>query len=116
MTHHRRGPRGARRRSMPNAVLRSLTGMVPFGFRRRPSSSRSRAGAPCVVGETLEERRMLALVVTPVASGASAATLGASMLVPGSGITITGGTYVGANDQGGTYTGLNLTSGFGQQL
>jgi hypothetical protein len=68
------------------------------------------------MGEPLEERRLLALVVSPVAAGTSAATLGASLVVPNSGITIVGGTYVGANNQGGTYTGLDTTSALGQRL
>src|SRR6476661_8820116 len=102
---------------MPTAVLRSLTAMVRFApLRPRPSAIRPRATTPTVVGEPLEERRLLALAVSPVGAGTSAATLGAALLVPGSGITITGGTYVGANNQGGTYTGFDTTSTFGQRL
>jgi hypothetical protein len=102
---------------MPNAVLRSLTGMVPFGFRRRRSTSNPRrVAAPVAAGEALEERRLLALTVAPVPAGTAAATLATTLVVPGSGITVTGGTYVGANNQGGTYAGLDTTSQFGQRL
>jgi hypothetical protein len=91
--------------------------MLPFGFRRpRSSGGRPCPATPRVAGEALEERRLLALVVSPVAAGTSAATLGTAMLVPNGGITIVGGSYVGANNQGGTYTGLDTTSPFGQRL
>ena len=102
---------------MSNAVLRSLTGMFDSATSlvrpRHGRRARLNKAAPRVTGtvaEPLEERRLFALVVNPLPASASATTLGAALLLPNTGITITGGTYVGANNQGGTYSGFDTTS------
>lgn len=100
---------------MPIAVLRSLTGMMSSAIRlarRSPRGlriTRLGSGGGVAPGEALEPRQLFAIAIAPVAAGASATTLGASLLVPNTGLTITGGTYVGANDQGGTFTGFDLS-------
>src|SRR5688572_27537486 len=111
-------PIGARRRSMPNAVLRSLTGMILSASGRQRRATRLRAasgavrrpGAPVTYGEALEERRLFALVVTPLPAATPATTLATALVVPSTGILVTGATYVGQDNQGGTFTDLDMTS------
>ena len=110
---------------MPNAVFRSLTGLISSAMagRRRWARHpvRCAAGvrsvsAQVTAGEALEERRLFALAITPLPAAASAPTLGATLLVPNTGLAITGGTYVGLNDQGGTFTGFDMTTQQNQRL
>lgn len=114
---------------MPNAVFRSLTGKVLFAMTRAsgarrahslragPTSAGPNGGDPrCCAGEALEERRLFALAVSPVPATASATALGSALVVPNTGITLTGGTYAGVANQGGTYTGFDETNPFGQRL
>ena len=108
---------------MPYAVLRSMAGMISPATTRAPvrrdgvgcgrphrpvSARRPGAGAPS--GEALEDRRLFALVITPQPAAAPATALGAALLVPNTGLTITGGSYVGVNNQGGTYTGFAMAA------
>ena len=97
---------------MPNAVFRSLTG------KKKSATAGRRRGAvaPVVAGEALEGRCLFALANTPLPAAASATALGATLLVPNTGLTITGGTYVGVNNQGGTYTGFDMTTPQNQRL
>lgn len=102
---------------MPIAVFRSLAGMVSSTIARGRSAAapRRRAGRPAV-GEALEERRMLVVAVTPVPAAVDPTTLGNAILIANTGLTITGGTYVGVDGQGGTFTGFDLVAPGNQRL
>ena len=92
---------------MPNPFFRATS---PASRHTRTAPKRvSRKSAPNLI-EGLEERRLFALAVAPFSTAPSATALGNQILVPGTGLTITGGSYVGANGQGGTYSGLDLVS------
>jgi hypothetical protein len=113
---------------MPIAVLRSLAGIWsgatargrdsgrPRRNARRASPARCPAGAGTITGEALEDRCLFALAITPVPAATPGATLAGSLLVPNSGITVTGATYVGIDNQGGTFTGFDLTSATNQRV
>ena len=108
---------------MPNAAFRSLTGKVLSAITRARIDARGaarrvarRASAASPVGEALEERRLFALAVTPLPAAASATALGSALVVPNTGITLTGGTYTGVANQGGTYTGFDESNFTGQRL
>jgi hypothetical protein len=117
---------------MPIAVFRSLAGMMSstLGRGRRGDTAanpraawRERARAPggdaaagVFAGEALEQRLLFVLAVTPVPAATPATQLGAALLVPNTGITLTGGAYVGVDNQGGTYTGFDLGPPTGQRL
>src|SRR3954452_16330695 len=113
--HRRPGPLGARRRSMPIAVFRSLAGMFRQSPRGRSVARATvrgdRARVRMLAGEGLEEGCLFALAITPVPASASATTLASAIVIPNTGITVNSGSYVGANDQGGTYTGFDMTGG-----
>ena len=109
---------------MPNAVLRSLSGMLCSLTSRRGAGAfarsrgvphaarRDRARRPhTVAGEALEDRRLFALGITPQPATVPPTALGAALLVPNTGLTLTGGTYVGVSDQGATFTGFDMVSG-----
>lgn len=93
---------------MPNRFFRAASPAprLKRAARKAPSPPAAR---PMMV-EGLEERRLFALAITPLPAGADAAALGNQILVPNTGLTITGGTYTGAADQGGTYTGFDIRS------
>src|SRR5947207_1660758 len=101
--HRRPGPLGARRRSMPIAVFRSLAGMFRQSPRGRATVSGVvrawRSPAPRLAGEALEERCLFALAITPVPAAVAATNLASAILIPNTGITVTGATYVGADNQ-----------------
>ena len=101
---------------MPNAMFRSLTGKVCSAITRARRAAAPTSRPAPVGGEALEDRRLFALAVTPLPAATPATTLGAALLVPNSGITITGGTYVGQATQGGTFTGFDETGPAGQRL
>jgi hypothetical protein len=95
---------------MSNSLFRVLSGAI--GFRRAsdraPGPARAaRIGAASagVTAEPLEARRLFALDVTPFDPAATPASLLANeLLLPGTGITITGSSFVGQPAQAGTYT------------
>lgn len=103
---------------MPNAVFRSLTGKVLSAVTRarRAAAAHALDAVRPVCGEPLEERRLFALAVAPVPAAASATALGNALVVPNTGITLTGGTYTGVNNQGGTYTGFDESNAAGNRL
>ena len=96
---------------MPIAVFRSLAGMVSSTIARGRAAAvpRGRPQRP-IVGEALEERRMLVIAVTPMPAAVDPTTLGNAIVLPNTGLTVTGGTYVGVDGQGGTYTGFDLVA------
>src|SRR5438105_8671647 len=100
---------------MPIAVFRSLAGMFRQSPRGRATVSGVvrawRSPAPRLAGEALEERCLFALAITPVPAAVAATNLASAILIPNTGITVTGATYVGADNQGGTYTGFDLIGG-----
>jgi hypothetical protein len=73
------------------------------------NSSRRRPDRPL---EALEERCLFALAVTAVSPATSATSLINQILVPNTGITVTGGTFVSAPNQAGTYTGFDTSNAF----
>lgn len=64
---------------------------------------------PQSVVEGLEQRRLLSLTIAPLPVGANPVALANDIVVPDTGLTITGGNYVGADQQGATYTNFRLT-------
>lgn len=69
-----------------------------------------RMGRICAF-ESLEIRRLFSMTVTSYNPANPLSTLTNPLIVPSTGITLTGSSYVGQNAQGGTYSGFNLTSG-----
>jgi hypothetical protein len=84
-------------------MSRALTGGRPA--RRRALAS-----------EALEDRCLFALAITPVPAAVPAANLANAILMPNTGITITGASYVGIDNQGGTFTGFDMTTPQNQRL
>ncbi len=112
---------------MPIAVLRSLAGIwsqATTQGRNRPrpraigrsSLLASPARAGVMAGEALEERCLFALAITPVPAAVPATDLAAAVLVPNTGLTVTGASYVGVDNQGATYTGFDLVSANNQRV
>src|SRR5690349_18750861 len=62
--------------------------------------------------ESLEDRCLFALAVTPVSPASSATGLIGQILVPNTGINVTGGSFVSAPNQAGTYTGFDTSNAF----
>src|SRR3982750_476273 len=62
--------------------------------------------------ESLEERCLFALAITALSPAPSATTLANQILVPNTGINVTGGTFVSAPNQAGTYTGFDTSNAF----
>ena len=63
--------------------------------------------------EGLEARRLF-VVVAPIPPSASAASLVNQILVPNTGLTVTGGTFISDTGQAGTYTGFSTQNQFVQ--
>jgi hypothetical protein len=61
--------------------------------------------------ESLEARTLFALTIDPFFVAGNSDTLANAIVTPGTGITVTGSTYVGVDQQGGTYTGFDFASG-----
>jgi hypothetical protein len=101
----------------PRPEIRTMTHSAHSGsrFSKHNSARRRRPAPPDAAArvhvEGLEERRLFALGVAPYNPIDPAAILSNAMLLPNTGITVTGTTYVGANQQGGTFTGFDLSSG-----
>ena len=101
---------------MPIAVFRSLAGMMSqalTGGGRAPATAARRRA---VVGEALEDRCLFALAITPVPATGPAATLASAILIPNTGLTVTGASYVGVDGQGGTFTGFDMTTPQNQRV
>ena len=73
---------------------------------------RHRARRPDRPVDALEERCLFALAVAPVSPATSATALIGQILVPNTGINLTGGTFVSAPNQAGTYTGFDTSNAF----
>jgi hypothetical protein len=79
--------------------------------RRRGASHAADSARPAAV-ERLEDRTLFALTVGPfVQANTSPIQLAQQLLLANTGITITGATYVGVDNQAGTYAGFDFTSG-----
>jgi hypothetical protein len=88
----------------------------PLRSRRRDRESQVRRKAPSqsravALLECLEGRLLLALTVTPYDVTTPDSNLTNPLVVPNSGLNVTGTSYVGLTGQSGTYTGMDLSDG-----
>lgn len=80
----------------------------------RPVAARARQGGRPAAIESLEGRTLFALTIGPFAASSPAITLANQLLLAGgagTGINITGASFVGVDGQAGTYAGFDLSSG-----
>jgi VCBS repeat-containing protein len=75
---------------------------------RKRQANRMRA---LVEFQPLESRWLFALSVTPYDPGTSLGQLTGALIVPSTGIALTGSSYIGGNGQAGTFSGFSETSG-----
>lgn len=80
-----------------------------FSRRRGRATPQPAPGAQLI--ESLEGRTLFALSIAPYSPTTPAIELAQRLLLPGTGITITGASYTGQNAQGGNYSGFDFRSG-----
>lgn len=112
MTHfalfNRRRPRGTG--GGPAGTETSIHPAAAAGSILAPRRGRRPGGrGPAVEG--LEDRTLFALTIAPFDPSTSAAELAQRLLLPGTGINITGASFVGRSNQSGNYAGFDFRSG-----